>query len=117
VREVQRIHFLPRRDHLAFVVQADGFLYNMVRRIAGTLLDVGRGRLALGVVQRALETGDRTLSGPTAPAEGLYLMSVQYPGGVFHGPDAGPRGRPGVFPAAPVTPEFPPRSEGTLRGS
>lgn len=99
VREVQRIHFLPRRDRLAFVVQANGFLYNMVRAIAGTLLDVGRGRLPSDVVRRALETGERKIAGPTAPPGGLYLLSVQYPEPVFLGPDAGPRGRPGVFPA------------------
>lgn len=83
VREVQRIHFLFRRDGWAFVIQANGFLYNMVRAIAGTLLDVGRGRLASDVVGRALETGERKITGPTAPAAGLYLLSVQYPEPVF----------------------------------
>jgi len=100
VRDLQRIHFLPRRDRLDFVVQANGFLYNMVRTIAGTLLDVGRGRLPSDVVLRALETGERKLAGPTAPPGGLYLLSVQYPEPAFRGPDAGPRGRPGVFVAA-----------------
>ncbi|MFN0009825.1 MAG: tRNA pseudouridine(38-40) synthase TruA [Planctomycetota bacterium] len=83
VREVQRIHFLPRQGSLSFVVQANGFLYNMVRTIAGTLLDVGRGRLSSNVVRRALETGERKITGPTAPAAGLYLLSVQYPEPVF----------------------------------
>lgn len=104
VREVQRIHFLPRKDRLDFVVQANGFLYNMVRTIAGTLLDVGRGRLSGEVVRRALESGERKIAGPTAPPGGLYLLSVQYGVPVFRGPDAGPRGRPGVFPAAAVPP-------------
>lgn len=83
VREVQRIHFLARRDCVAFVIQADGFLYNMVRAIAGTLLDVGRGRLPADVVRAALESGERKIAGPTAPAGGLYLLSVQYPELVF----------------------------------
>jgi tRNA pseudouridine38-40 synthase len=86
VREVQRIHFLIRRDSLAFVIQANGFLYNMVRAIAGTLLDVGRGRLPSSVVRAALETGERKITGPTAPAGGLYLLSVQYPEPVLKGP-------------------------------
>ena len=110
VRDVQRIHFLPRRRHLDFVVQANGFLYNMVRAIAGTLLDVGRGRLPVDVVQRALESGERKIAGPTAPAAGLYLLSVQYPEPVLLGPDAGPRGRPGVFPELDDPPS------GELRG-
>jgi tRNA pseudouridine38-40 synthase len=119
IRTVQRIHFLPRRERLAFVVQANGFLYNMVRTIAGTLLDVGRGRLPADVVQRALESGERKIVGPTAPACGLYLLSVRYPAPVFRGPDAGPRGRPGVFPAAAAPasdPRRPGDAEDALRG-
>jgi tRNA pseudouridine38-40 synthase len=78
VREVQRIHFLVRRHRFAFVIQADGFLYNMVRAIVGTLLDVGRGRFEPVVVARALEGAPRSTLGPTAPAAGLYLLSIQY---------------------------------------
>ncbi len=80
VRNVQRIHFLRRKDRFAFVIQADGFLYNMVRSIVGTLLDVGRGRLAPSVVDRALQGAPRATLGPTAPPGGLYLLSVQYAG-------------------------------------
>src|SRR4030095_802627 len=54
VREVQRIHFLPRKDRLDFVVPAKRFLYHIVLVVAGTLLDVGRGRLSGEVVRRAL---------------------------------------------------------------
>jgi tRNA pseudouridine38-40 synthase len=85
VREVQRLHFVLRRHRFAFVIQADGFLYNMVRAIAGTLLDVGRGRLDPGVVLRALEGAPRSTLGPTAPAAGLYLLSIQYAEDVFVG--------------------------------
>jgi len=83
VREVQGLHFRAHRRGLSFVVQADGFLYNMVRAIAGTLIDVGRGRLDPGVVARALASGRRDEAGPTAPARGLYLLSVQYDVAVF----------------------------------
>jgi tRNA pseudouridine38-40 synthase len=59
-------------------VSADGFLRYMVRSIAGTLLEVGRGRMSEERVERALRTGERRLVGPTAPARGLTLMRVQY---------------------------------------
>ncbi len=59
-------------------VEADGFLYNMVRAIAGTLLNVGRGHWPEEEVARILEAQDRTQAGPTAPASGLFLMRVGY---------------------------------------
>ncbi|MFH1201917.1 MAG: tRNA pseudouridine(38-40) synthase TruA [Candidatus Omnitrophota bacterium] len=59
-------------------IEADGFLYNMVRNILGTLIDIGRGRFKKGSLKRILATGDRKLAGPTAPACGLYLVKVKY---------------------------------------
>lgn len=59
-------------------LQADGFLYNMVRTIVGTLIHVGRGRWTADDVHRILTTGDRTHAGETAPPQGLYLMRVDY---------------------------------------
>ena len=59
-------------------VEADGFLYNMVRAIAGTLMYVGRGYWPESQVAAILEAGDRTRAGPNAPAHGLYLMRVTY---------------------------------------
>lgn len=97
VREIRSAHVLARRDRIAFVVQGTGFLYNMVRIIAGTLLEVGRGKLAPDCVTRALENGERTELGATAPPEGLYLVSVLYPEPCFAGRDEGPRGTPGAF--------------------
>lgn len=99
VREIHDLRFIARARSLSFVVQADGFLYNMVRTIAGTLLDVGRGRLAVDCVERALASGDRTEAGHTAPPSGLYLLSVQYPERAFAGPASPPHARPGVFDA------------------
>jgi tRNA pseudouridine38-40 synthase len=58
-------------------VEADGFLYNMVRAIAGTLVNVGRGYWPEGKVAELLDA-DRTQAGPTAPAQGLFLMRVTY---------------------------------------
>jgi tRNA pseudouridine38-40 synthase len=65
-------------DFLCFDIEADGFLYNMVRAIAGTLIHVGRGRWSPDDMRRILETGDRTHAGETAPPQGLYLMQVGY---------------------------------------
>jgi tRNA pseudouridine38-40 synthase len=62
-------------------VEADGFLYNMVRAIAGTLENVGRGYWSEAKVAEILEAGDRRQAGPTAPAQGLFLMRVTYSSG------------------------------------
>ncbi len=58
-------------------VTGDRFLYNMVRIIVGTLVDVGRGHLAHGAVQAGLSTGRRELLGMTAPPDGLYLEHIE----------------------------------------
>lgn len=65
---------------LHMVVEGDGFLYNMVRIIAGTLVEVGRGRFDPGVIDQVLLSGDRRQAGPTLPARGLCLEWVKYPG-------------------------------------
>jgi tRNA pseudouridine38-40 synthase len=59
-------------------VEADGFLYNMVRAIAGTLMNVGRGYWPVDKVAEILNAEDRTEAGPTAPPQGLFLMRVTY---------------------------------------
>lgn len=97
VRTVRHLRWLARRERLAFVIEADGFLYNMVRAIAGTLFDVGRGRLDRGCVPAVLESGERGSVGPTAPPGGLYLLRVRYPEPTFVRDAAAPRPPPGVF--------------------
>lgn len=67
-------------EELHIYVTGNGFLYNMVRTIVGTLLDVGFGRRTLADVERALATGDRTAVGRTMPAKGLTLLRVEYDG-------------------------------------
>ena len=59
-------------------VEADGFLYNMVRAIAGSLVQVGRGFWPETQIAEILNAMDRRLAGPTAPPEGLFLMRVTY---------------------------------------
>ena len=66
-------------------VTGNGFLYNMVRIIAGTLVYAGMGKLAEADIVRALEEGDRTLAGKTPPPEGPTLMSVGYGDGAAAG--------------------------------
>jgi len=80
VREVylSRLVRRPRTSMLVYDVRANGFLHHMVRNMVGTLIEVGRGKLAPGDVRRILEAKARTLAGPTAPAQGLCLVKVDY---------------------------------------
>ncbi len=64
---------------LVFRVRGNGFLHHMVRNLVGTMIDVGRGQLALEEIPRILAARDRSQAGPTAPARGLFLHSVDYP--------------------------------------
>jgi len=61
-------------------VTADGFLYNMVRAMVGTLIYVSLGKIEPGDIRKILESGNRTLGGPTAPPQGLYMTGVEYNG-------------------------------------
>ncbi|MBQ5893448.1 MAG: tRNA pseudouridine(38-40) synthase TruA [Clostridia bacterium] len=79
VRTIYRSEMLREGDILIYRVSADGFLYNMVRILAGTLAAVGQGRLSPDDVRRITEKRDRSLAGATAPACGLYLNRVIYP--------------------------------------
>jgi tRNA pseudouridine38-40 synthase len=64
--------------YLDIEVTANGFLYNMVRNIVGTLVAVGQGKRQPEWVLQVLEQKDRTFAGPTAPAHGLFLVRVDY---------------------------------------
>ena len=66
-------------DEIHYVVHGRSFLRYMVRKIVGTLLEVGRGRLAPGDIPQIFELRDRSRSGPTVPPEGLYLVALDYP--------------------------------------
>jgi tRNA pseudouridine38-40 synthase len=67
------------REEMTYVITGKSFLRYMVRKIVGTLLDVGRGKLKAEDLPRVFEARDRSLSGPTAPPEGLYLVCLKYP--------------------------------------
>ncbi len=73
-----RILWRPRTSILAYEVRGSGFLHHMVRNIVGTLIEVGRGKLAPRDVLQILEARDRSRAGPTAPASGLCLVKVEY---------------------------------------
>lgn len=66
-------------DEVWVTVSGDGFLYKMVRNIAGTLIEIGRGRWGPERIDRILAGRDRRDAGPTAAPGGLYLVSVVYP--------------------------------------
>ena len=76
--EAARSEFLGL-DVVTVEIEADGFLYKMVRTIVGALLEVGIGRANVGSVERLLVSGDRSRGPATAPPDGLYLVRVIYP--------------------------------------
>lgn len=78
VRLVDEIKIERDGGYLRFTFHGTGFLQNMVRIMVGTLLEVGCGRMTVEEVRRVLESKERCKAGPTAPAQGLCLMRVDY---------------------------------------
>ncbi len=79
VREIYSVDVSKKEDKLICIeVSGNGFLYNMVRIIAGTLIYVGMGKISADDISRIIQGKDRTKAGKTAPAEGLYLMEIYY---------------------------------------
>jgi tRNA pseudouridine38-40 synthase len=73
---------MAREDGLLrYRVTGSGFLHHMVRNMVGTLVEVGRGSLQAEEMRRILEAKDRAAAGPTAPAQGLFLVKVEYAAG------------------------------------
>ena len=66
-------------DLLVYRVRGNGFLHRMVRNLVGTMLEIGRGQFPAGSMPTILEARSRSAAGPTAPARGLFLHSVEYP--------------------------------------
>lgn len=78
VFEISVTRGIGRTDEVVVEIEADGFLYNMVRNIVGVLVDVGHGKLSASDIEAILEVRDRQQAGRTAPACGLFLVSVEY---------------------------------------
>ncbi|MGB2630834.1 MAG: tRNA pseudouridine(38-40) synthase TruA [Candidatus Omnitrophota bacterium] len=78
VRRIFYINVAKKKSFLTIDIEADGFLFNMVRNIMGTLVDIGRGYLPGGSMRSILKKKDRTQAGPTAPPKGLFLVDVKY---------------------------------------
>ncbi len=80
VCEVTRARWVAWEGGLRFEIVADHFLYHMVRSIVGTALEVCKTADPAGRMRAVIEAGDRSVAGPTAPARGLCLEEVMYPG-------------------------------------
>jgi len=78
VRTVYTLEIRKKGDFITINIEANGFLYKMVRNIVGTLLKVGTGKLPPGSLSKILGAKDRNLAGVTAPAKGLCLLKVEY---------------------------------------
>lgn len=78
VRTIYRIDIVENKDEIFIEIEGNGFLYNMVRIISGTLVAVAKGKIPLENIDIMLESGDRRLGGKTFPAGGLVLKSVDY---------------------------------------
>ena len=78
IRTVKKIEIISKLPIIEIYIQADGFLYNMARNIAGTLIETGRGRFNPEKVKEILEKKHRSSAGRTAPAKGLCLEKVFY---------------------------------------
>ncbi len=78
VRTIHRLDIQRAAENVIIEVTGDGFLYNMVRIIVGTLVEVGLGKREPGELQGIIESCDRQNAGHTAPAEGLYLLEIYY---------------------------------------
>lgn len=78
VRDIKYINIVREDRFVNIYIAADGFLYNMVRIIAGTLVDVARGKISLASIPDIIACRDRSKAGTTLPACGLYLNKVVF---------------------------------------
>ena len=78
IRTISESRFERRAEELVYIVRGNGFLHHMVRNLVGTFLLVGKGSIVPTEIPTILKARDRCAAGPTAPAEGLYLVEVEY---------------------------------------
>ncbi|QGY46358.1 tRNA pseudouridine(38-40) synthase TruA [Maribellus comscasis] len=77
--KIYQAEWTSEGTQLVFTIKADRFLRNMVRAIVGTLLEVGKGKLSVDGFKNVIEAEDRRIAGVSAPAEGLFLVGIEYP--------------------------------------
>ena len=78
VRKIYNADVYEQGERIFIELTGSGFLYNMVRIIAGTLVDVGNGKIKVEDVPNIIESKDRTMAGKTLPPQGLFLLKVEY---------------------------------------
>jgi len=78
IRTIKKLKIIQDKDLIYIDIEADGFLYNMVRNIVGTLIEIGRARFPRVSLKKILLSQDRRLAGPTVIACGLCLLKVKY---------------------------------------
>lgn len=83
--DVRKAVWEQRGDIWVFSIEADRFLRNMVRAIVGTLVDVGKGKITVNEFKDIVAKMDRSAAGVSAPAKGLYLLSINYPNELLDG--------------------------------
>lgn len=83
--DVRKATWERRDDKWVFTIEADRFLRNMVRAIVGTLVDVGKGKISVQEFKDVITKKDRGSAGGSAPAQGLYLVKVEYPQELLNG--------------------------------
>lgn len=78
VRTIKKLNIKNKKGFIEIEIEADGFLYNMVRNIVGTLIEIARGKFLPGSMKKILKSRNRKNAGPTVPARGLCLSGVKY---------------------------------------
>lgn len=82
--KIMQAEWIQNNTQLIFTIKADRFLRNMVRAIAGTLIEVGKGKLSAADFRKIIEAKNRGAAGTSAPAHGLFLVDVEYPADIFY---------------------------------
>ena len=78
MRTVKSFSVTRDGEEVLFTVEADGFLYNMVRIMVGSLIEISENKIEKDKLSAIIESKDRALAGRTAPAQGLFLNKVKY---------------------------------------
>lgn len=79
VRTIYKLEILEKENNRIYIeVTGNGFLYNMVRIISGTLVEVGSGKIKPEEIEEIIDSKDRSRAGKTLPAHGLFLLNVEY---------------------------------------